>query len=131
MKRFAVSLLTFALCALMIAEFSSALIVKFNSKQIQPNNEVDTLELGIKTLKNWFHRQDYFGIFQPINGTYFPRIFKKQRSSSRQQFCSNSPSKLQLSRFSSRPCNQVRTDRTRLYHPNPGNRTIGLRSGPP
>ena len=76
MKRFAVSLLTCALCVIMIAQLSSAIIIQSHSKQIQINEE-DIPELGIKTLKNWFHRQVDFGIFQPIIDTYFPRIFKK------------------------------------------------------
>jgi len=59
----------------MISELSSALIIKSHSEQIQIN-EKDIPELGIKTLKNWFHRQIDFGTFQPINNTYFPRTFK-------------------------------------------------------
>ena len=43
MKRFAVSLLTFALCVIMIAQLSSALIIQSHSKQIQTYNEEDTL----------------------------------------------------------------------------------------
>ena len=76
MKRFAVYLLIFALCVIMIAQLSSALIVQSHSKQIQLNDE-DTLELGIKTPINWFFRQVDFGTFQPIIDTYFPRILKK------------------------------------------------------
>jgi hypothetical protein len=60
----------------MISELSSALIIKSHSEQIQIRGE-DIPELGIKTLKNWFHRQIDFGTFQPINDTYFPRTFKK------------------------------------------------------
>ena len=76
MKRFAVSLLTYALCVIMITELSSALIIQSHSQQIQINEE-DIPELGIKTLKNWFHRQIDFSSFQPIIDIYFPRIFKK------------------------------------------------------
>ena len=76
MKRFTVCLLTCAFSAIMIAELSSALIIQSHSQQIQINKE-DIPELGIKTLKNWFHRQIDFGSFQPINDTYFPRTFKK------------------------------------------------------
>ena len=76
LKRFVVSLLTLALCVIMIAQLSSALIVQFHSKQIQISKE-DTFELGVKTPINWFYRQARFGIFQPIIDTYFPRIFKK------------------------------------------------------
>jgi hypothetical protein len=60
----------------MIAELSSALIIQSHSQQVQIHEE-DIPELGIKTLKNWFHRQIDFGIFQPINGINFPGIFKK------------------------------------------------------
>jgi hypothetical protein len=60
----------------MIIELSSALIIQSHSQLIQINEE-DIPELGIKSLKNWFHRQIVFGSFQPIIGTYFPRIFKK------------------------------------------------------
>ena len=60
----------------MIAELSSALIIQSHSNQVQIHEE-DISELGIKTLKSWFHRQIDFGSFQPIIGTYFPRIFKK------------------------------------------------------
>ena len=78
LKRFAVNLLACALCVILITELSSALTVQSHSKQIQTKNEEDTrLELNFKTLKNWFHRQVDSGIFQPIKGTYFPRIFKK------------------------------------------------------
>ena len=80
MKRFAVSLLTCAFSVIMIAELSSALIVQFHSKQIQTNNEEDTLEIGIKTPVNWFFRQVDFGLFQPIIDNYLPRIFKKTYS---------------------------------------------------
>ena len=76
MKRFAVSLLTCALCVIMIAELSSALIIQSHSKQIQISKE-DIPELGTKTLKNWFHRQIDFGSFQPIIDNYLPSIFKK------------------------------------------------------
>ena len=76
MKRITVCLLTCAFSAIMISELSSALIIKSHSEQIQIN-EKDIPESGIKTLKNWFHRQIVFGSFQPINGTYFPRTFKK------------------------------------------------------
>ena len=77
MKRFTVSLLTCALCVIMIAQLSSALIVQSHSKQIQINEEDTTLELGIKTPIKWFYRQIDLGSFQPKIGTYFPRIFKK------------------------------------------------------
>jgi hypothetical protein len=60
----------------MISELSSALIIKSHSEQTQISKE-DIPELGIKTLKNWFHRQIDIGSFQPINVTYFPRTFKK------------------------------------------------------
>jgi hypothetical protein len=60
----------------MIAQLSSALIIQSHSKQIQINEE-DIPELGIKTLKNWFHRQIVFGSFQPIKGINFLSIFKK------------------------------------------------------
>ena len=76
MKRFTLCLLTCAFSAIMIAELSSAIIIQSNSKQIQIYKE-DIPELGIKTLKNWFHRHIDFGTFQPIIDTYFPRIFKK------------------------------------------------------
>ena len=76
MKRFTVCLLTCAFSAILITELSSALIIQSHSKQIQISKE-DIPELGIKTLKNWFHRQIDFGSFQPINGIYFPRTFKK------------------------------------------------------
>ena len=76
MKRFAVSLLTYALCVIMIAQLSSALIIQSHSKQIQFNEE-DTLEIGIKTPIKWFYRHVDLGIFQPIIGSYLPRIFKK------------------------------------------------------
>ena len=49
MKRFAVSLLTFVLAIIMITEFSSALVIQSHSKQVQTNNEEDTLEFGIKS----------------------------------------------------------------------------------
>ncbi len=39
MKRFAVRVFTYALCVIMIAQLSSALIVQFHSKQIQFNEE--------------------------------------------------------------------------------------------
>ena len=76
LKRFAVSLLTLALCVIMIAQLSSALIVQFHSKQIQINEE-DTLEIGIKTPIKWFFRQVDLDTFQPIISNYLPRIFKK------------------------------------------------------
>jgi hypothetical protein len=60
----------------MITELSSALIVQSHSKMIQIHKE-DIPELGIQTLKNWFHRQIVLGSFQPINGINFPGIFKK------------------------------------------------------
>jgi len=76
LKRFTLCLLTCALSAILITELSSALIIQSHSKKIQINEE-DIPELGIKTLKNWFHRHIDFGSFQPIIDTYFPRIFKK------------------------------------------------------
>jgi len=76
LKRFAVSLLTYALCVIMITELSSALIVQSHSQQVQFNEE-DTLELGIKTPIKWFYRHIDFGNFQPIIGDYLSRIFKK------------------------------------------------------
>jgi hypothetical protein len=69
-------ILTCAFSALLIAEISSVLIIQFQSKQFETNKE-DTPELGKKTPYNRNHRQARFGIFQPINSTYFPRIFKK------------------------------------------------------
>ena len=60
----------------MISELSSAIIIQSHSEKIQISKE-DIPELGIKTLKNWFHRQIDIGSFQPINVTYFPRTFKK------------------------------------------------------
>jgi hypothetical protein len=69
-------ILTYALCVIMIAQISSALVIQSNSKQIQINEE-DTLELGIKTPIKCFFRQIDFDSFQPIIDTYFPRIFKK------------------------------------------------------
>ena len=77
LKRFTVYLLTCALCVIMIAQLSSALIVQSHSKQIQINEEDTTLELGIKTPIKWFFRQIDFGSFQPIIDNYFPRLFKK------------------------------------------------------
>ena len=76
MKKSVVCLLTCAFSAIMITELSSALIIKSHSEQIQISKE-DIPESGIKTLKNWFHRQIVFGSFQPINDTYFPRTLKK------------------------------------------------------
>ena len=76
MRKFTVCLLTCAFSAIMIAELSSALVIQSHSQQIQINEE-DIPELGIKTLKNWFHRQIDFGTFQPIIDTYFPCTFKK------------------------------------------------------
>ena len=76
MKKFTVSALTYALCVILIAELSSALIIQSHSQQIQIHKE-DIPKLGAKTLKNWIHRQIVFDSFQPIIGTYFPRIFKK------------------------------------------------------
>ena len=81
MKRFTVCLLTCAFSAIMISELSSAIIIQSHSEKIQISKE-DIPELGIKTLKNWFHRQARFGIFQPINDTYFTRTFKKTAFSS-------------------------------------------------
>jgi hypothetical protein len=60
----------------MISELSSAIIIQPHSKQIQITEE-DTLELGVKNLKNCIHRQIVFGSLQPINGINFPRTFKK------------------------------------------------------
>jgi hypothetical protein len=60
----------------MIAELSSGLIIQSHSQQVQISKE-DIPESGIKTLKNWFHRQIVFVGYQPINDTYFPRTFKK------------------------------------------------------
>ena len=51
LKRFAVNLLTCALHVIMITDLSSALTVQSLSKQIQTNNEEDTLGLGIKPPK--------------------------------------------------------------------------------
>jgi hypothetical protein len=76
LRKFTVCLLSCAFSAIMIAELSSALIIQSHSQQIQINKE-DIPESGIKTLKNWFHRQIVFSSFQPINDTYFPGIFKK------------------------------------------------------
>ena len=76
MKRFTVIALTCALCIIMIAELSSALIIQSHSQQIQIHEE-DTLEIGIKTPIKWFYRQVDSGIFQPIISNYLPRIFKK------------------------------------------------------
>ena len=73
---------TFAFSAILITELSSALIIQSYSQQIQINEE-DIPELGIKTLKNWFHRQIDIGSFQPINVTYFPRTFKKKAFSTK------------------------------------------------
>lgn len=81
MKKSVVCLLTCAFSAIMISELSSALIIKSHSEQIQIN-EKDIPELGIKTIKNWFHRQIDFGSFQPITGINFPRTFKKTTFSS-------------------------------------------------
>ena len=77
MKRFAVSLLTFAFSVIMITDLSSALNIQSHSKQIQTNEEDTTLEFGIKNPINWFYRQIDLGIFQPINGINIPCIFKK------------------------------------------------------
>jgi len=76
LKKSVVCLLTCAFSAIMISELSSAIIIQSHSKKIQITEE-DIPESGIKTLKNWFHRQIDFGSFQPINDTYFPRTFKK------------------------------------------------------
>jgi hypothetical protein len=76
LKKFTVSALTYALCVILIAELSSALIIQSHSQQIQISKE-NIPELGIQTLKNWFHRQIVFGSFQPIIDIYLPRIFKK------------------------------------------------------
>jgi len=76
LRKFTVCLLTCAFSAFLIAELSSALIIQSHSQQVQIIEE-DIPELGIQTLKNWFHRQIDFGSFQPIKDTYFPRIFKK------------------------------------------------------
>jgi hypothetical protein len=76
LKKSVVCLLTCAFSAIMISELSSAIIIQSHSEKIQIN-EKDIPELGIKTLKNWFHRQIDIGSFQPINVTYFPRTFKK------------------------------------------------------
>jgi hypothetical protein len=81
LKRFAVMILTCAFSALLIAEISSVIIVKFHSQQFQIN-EKDISELSTRTLKNWFHRQIDFGSFQPITGINFPRTFKKTTFSS-------------------------------------------------
>ena len=118
-EKITVCLLTCAFSAIMIAELSSALIIQSHSQKIQINEE-DTLELGIKTLINWFFRQVVFGIFQPIIDTYFPRIFKKTALSSRHRFSFNRPSKYQCC---SRPYRQVRSGWVPLYHPNPRDRT--------
>jgi len=76
LKKSVVCLLTCAFSAIMISELSSALIIKSHSEQIQITEE-DTPELGIKTPINRNHRQALLVAFQPINGTYFPRTFKK------------------------------------------------------
>jgi len=76
LRNFTVCLLTCAFSAIMISELSSALIINSHSQQVQIHKE-DIPKLGIKTLKNWFHRQIDFGSLQPINGINFPRIFKK------------------------------------------------------
>jgi hypothetical protein len=76
LRKFTVYLLTCAFSAILIAELSSARLIQSHSQQIQINEE-DIPELGIKTLKNWFHRHIDFGSFQPIIDTYFPRAFKK------------------------------------------------------
>jgi hypothetical protein len=76
LRKFTVCLLTCAFSAIMIAELSFALIVQSHSQKIQIHKE-DIPEVGIKSLKNWFHRQIVFSSFQPIIDIYFPGIFKK------------------------------------------------------
>ncbi len=76
MRKITVCLLTCAFSAIIIAELSSALIIQSHSQQIQIHKE-KIPELGIKTLKNWFHRQIDFGRLQPITGINISRIFKK------------------------------------------------------
>ena len=76
LKKSVVCLLSCAFSAILITELSSAIIIQSHSEKIQISKE-DIPESGIKTLKNWFHRQIDFGSFQPINGINFPRIFKK------------------------------------------------------
>jgi hypothetical protein len=76
LRKITVCILTCAFSALLIAEISSALIIQSHSQQIQIHKE-DIPELGIKTLKNWFHRQIDLSSFQPINGINFLGIFKK------------------------------------------------------
>ena len=126
LKRFAVSLLICAFSVIMIAELSSALVIQFHSQRIQINVE-DTPKLGNKTTFNRNHRQAVFDSFQPINGINFPRIFKKTAAASRLRFNSNSTSKPQKSRSGSRHYRQVRTGRTRLYHPDQRDWTRAVR----
>jgi hypothetical protein len=76
LRKFTVCLLTCAFSALLIAELSFAIIIQSHSQQVQFHKE-DTLELGTKALKNWFHRQIVFGSLQPINDINFLSIFKK------------------------------------------------------
>jgi hypothetical protein len=76
LRKFTVCLLIFAFSAFMITELSSALIVQSHSQQVQIHEE-DIPELGIKSLKNWFHRQIVLGSFQPIIGINFLSILKK------------------------------------------------------
>jgi len=76
LRKFTVCLVACAFSAILITELSSALIIQFHSKQVQIHEE-DIPELGIQTIKNWFHRQIDFGTFQPINGINFLSIFKK------------------------------------------------------
>jgi len=76
LRKLTVCFVICAFSAIMIAELLSALIVQSHSKMIQIHEE-DIPELGIKTIKNWFHRQVDFSSFQPINGINFPRILKK------------------------------------------------------
>jgi hypothetical protein len=63
--------------AILIAELTSALIVKSNSQQTQNSEEDTHLKLGNKTTFNRNHRQASFAGFQPINEACLPRTFKK------------------------------------------------------
>ena len=76
MRKLTVCVLSCAFSAILIIELSSALIIQSHSQQIQIHKE-DIQDLGIKSLKNWFHRQIDLSSFQPINGINFPGIFKK------------------------------------------------------
>jgi hypothetical protein len=76
LRKLTVCLLTCAFSAIMISELSSAIIIQSHSEKIQISKE-DIPELGIQTLKKWFHRQIVFGSSQPIIGINFPGIFKK------------------------------------------------------